>query len=274
MNRHILDIQAQDLRQMWRERPADGHKGTFGHALLVAGCKGMGGAAVLAAEACLRSGIGKLSVLTAMENHAVLHVAVPEAVLKLDHDVHEGMYNAIGMGPGMGQHAQGSDALLHTLLQSVQSPMVLDADALNMLSANPEWQELIPSHSILTPHPKEAERLMGSNKLDDVAHFARIHRISIVLKGHPTHVFDADGQEYVLNVGNAGMATAGRGDVLTGLVTGLLAQGYAPLEAALLGVWLHGTAGDYCRDEMGENCMLARDIIRHLPDAFRMIGNK
>ena len=140
-----------------------------------------------------------------------------------------------------------------------------------MLAQKREWQEDIPKDSILTPHPLEAERLIGGHELSDVVAYAQKRQVFVILKGHPTHVCTPTGEVYRLCVGNSGMATAGSGDVLTGIITGLLAQGHAPREAALLGVWLHGTAGDSAADELGEHSMLARDIIRHLPDAFRQL---
>lgn len=264
---NIKEIRLDDVRQMLRPRPIDGHKGTFGHALLVSGSKGMAGAAILASESCLRSGIGKLSILTAEENHDILQITVPEAILKTNREWNI-EYNAIGIGPGLGINYD----LLEDVLQHAQSAMVIDADAVNMLAQKPDWLEKVPQESILTPHPKEAERLIGSNSLEDVSTFAINHKLYIALKGHPTHVCCPSGEIYRLNVGNSGMATAGSGDVLTGIITGLLAQGYSSLESALLGVWLHGQAGDFSSDEMGENCMIARDIIRHLPDAFKKLN--
>ena len=261
------DIGLDDVRQMLRPRPVDGHKGTFGHALLIAGSKGMAGAAILASEACLRSGIGKLSIHTAEENHDILQITVPEAILKTDRKLST-TYDAIGIGPGLGMNFQ----LLGEVLQHAQLPMVIDADAINMLAQKQDWLNSIPKESILTPHPKEAERLIGGNSIEEVSSFAVKHGVFIVLKGHPTHVCAPSGEIYRLTVGNSGMATAGSGDVLTGIITGLLAQGYSPCESALMGVWLHGLAGDFSSDEMGENCMLARDIIRHLPNAFKKLN--
>lgn len=266
MNPHIQDIGIDDLRKMLRPRPVEAHKGTMGHALLVSGSRGMAGATILASEACLRSGIGKLSLLTAEDNRIILQISVPEAIVLSDFPTLF-PYEAVGIGPGMGR----SFDILHACLEAISRPMVLDADALNMLGEKPEWSTLIPTKSILTPHLKEAERLTGSSNLCDVATYAAHHHIYIILKGHPTHLCTPKGTIFRLSVGNPGMATAGSGDVLTGIVTGLLAQGYTPEAAALLGIWLHGTAGDFACDEMGENCMLARDIIRHLSKAFQLL---
>ena len=265
----IRKINTEDLRKMLRPRPADGHKGTFGHALLISGSKGMAGAAILASEACLRSGIGKLSILTAEENRVILQITVPEAIVITANSLQQS-FDAVGIGPGLGMNY----GLLRHCLQDTSVPLVIDADAINMLATLPYLQSSLPPKSILTPHPKEAERLIGSNALADVSDWAKAHEVYVVLKGHPTHVCTPEGEAYVMEVGNSGMATAGSGDVLTGIITGLLAQGYTPSEAACLGVWLHGTAGDFSADEMGENCMLARDIIRHLPQAFRKLRSE
>lgn len=261
------------LQEMLHPRPADGHKGTFGHALLIAGSKGMAGAAILSAEACLRSGVGKLSVFTPEENRTILQICIPEAILPsaLDREPH---YNAIGIGPGLGTGFEASEKVYQTLLASGRMPLVLDADAINILAQQAAWQKRLSGQTILTPHPKEAERLTGACTLEHVAKYAEEHHTFIILKGHPTHVCTPDGEVYALHVGNSGMATAGSGDVLTGIITGLLAQGHTTLEASLLGVWLHGTAGDFAADEMGESCMLARDIIRHMPNAFRKLNTK
>ena len=261
----IRDIEVAELRQMWRPRSPFAHKGTMGHALLIAGSRGMAGAAILASEACLRSGIGKLSILTPEDNRQILQITVPEAIVKTDCDLQG--FNALGIGPGIGLDMDR----VKRCLEVQGTPMVFDADALNILAKEAQWQDLIPMGSILTPHPLEAERLTGSRLLEDIAQYAIRHKIFIVLKGHPTHVCTPQGEILRLRVGNAGMATAGSGDVLTGIITGLLAQGYTPCEAALLGTWIHGTAGDFSADEMGENCMLARDIIRHMPAAFRKL---
>lgn len=264
MKTTLRNIGREDLRKILHPRPADGHKGTFGHALLVAGNVGMAGAAILAAEACLRSGVGKLSVRTVEANRPILQMAVPEAILALSSDAAE--YDAMGIGPGLGRQ---SSTVLDEFLQTATPPSVFDADALNILSQQRDWLPRLARNSILTPHPGEAVRLIGSSRVEDASAFAQTHGLIVVLKGHPSHVCAPNGDVYRLDVGNSGMATAGSGDVLTGLVTGLLAQGQSPMESALLGVWLHGTAGDFAARVMGKHCMLARDIIRHLPEAFR-----
>ena len=267
MKTQIRDIQTDELRKMLRPRPQDGHKGTFGHALLVVGSQGMAGAAILSAEACLRSGVGKLSIVTPEVNRPLLQITVPEAIVVTGNS--EAAYTSMGIGPGIGID---EDLVMRYLRAASQTPCVIDADGLNTLATHPTLHGLIQPDSILTPHPKEAERLFGGSDASHVKAFGEKHKVYVVLKGHPTHVYTPTDEVYLLKVGNSGMATAGSGDVLTGTVTGLLAQGYTPRDAAMLGVWLHGTAGDYAADEMSENCMLARDIIRHLPDAFKQLA--
>ena len=261
----ISDIDVAELRPMWRPRPSSAHKGTMGHAMLVVGSRGMAGAAILSAEACLRSGLGKLTVLTPEENRQILQIAVPEAIITSQWPPQA--FNAIGIGPGLGKDGDA----VRKCLAIRDIPLVFDADAINVLAQEREWHGEIPPSTILTPHPLEAKRLTGSRDPEGVSAFAVRHRVFVVLKGHPTHVCTPEGEVLRLRVGNPGMATAGSGDVLTGIITGLLAQGYTPREASLLGVWLHGAAGDFSADEMGENCMLARDIIRHLPEAFGLL---
>ena len=266
MKMHIKATDSAKMRAILHPRSPFAHKGTMGHALLIGGSHGMAGSVVLASEACLRSGIGKLSLLTTVENRVIIQTTVPEAILAEQEDTTK-EYNAVGIGPGMGLDA----ALIESLLDQQHAPMVLDADALNTMSWDKRLVQMLHPNSILTPHPKEAERLIGSSQVDDVAQWAQEHGVYVVLKGHPTHLLTPEGDNYELEVGNSGMATAGSGDVLTGLLTGLLAQGYTPLEAALLGVWLHGKAGDFAAIELTEHCMLARDIVRHLPQAFRTL---
>lgn len=275
------DIEITELRQMLRPRSPLAHKGTMGHALLISGSRGMAGATVLSAEACLRSGIGKLSIHTPACNLNILQVCIPEAIVAIDRnldfigDTKDTLpYNAIGIGPGMGTREETGLAL-KTYLANATRPMVIDADAINMLGINSGWISLVPKYSILTPHAKEAKRLLGIYMtLDDIPTFAQEHQVYFVLKGHDTAIYSPTGEVRICKAGNAGMATAGSGDVLTGIITGLLAQGYTPGEASQLGVWLHATAGDCAAEEMGEECMLARDIIRFLPKAFRILKNE
>ena len=257
------------LQRLWRTRPADGHKGTFGHALIISGKYGMAGTSVLAARSCLRSGVGKVSVGIPRRNNDILQIAVPEAILV--HDANEerfttpiapAPYDAIAIGPGLGTADDTAEALHQQLLlckSAADVPLVLDADALNILSQHPEWAGDIPDDTILTPHGGEYRRLTDAG-ID-------LSRFILVRKGHPTHIVTCD-DEYVCPWGNDGMATAGSGDVLTGIIAGLLVQGYAPLDAALLGVSLHALAGDAATAVLGSHSVIASDIINHLPAAF------
>ncbi len=264
------------MAALLRLRPADAHKGTMGHALLVAGSQGIAGCAVLAGEALLRSGAGKLTVVTPEENRIVLQTALPEAITSNDMPPTLAPFQAVGIGPGIGLNEAQEILLRHILRETAthRIPTVVDGDALRMLAHMDEATEMLGTHTILTPHRGEMEALRTgltpeSATLEESARqLATECHTTVVLKGHPTLVFQPDGQISVCNRGNAGMATAGSGDVLTGITTGLLAQGYPETEAAQLGVWLHATAGDEAAREMGQECMLARDITSHLTHAF------
>lgn len=263
-----MQVKMPALHELWHPRPLTAHKGTMGHAALIVGSKGMAGAAILAAEACLRSGIGKLTICTPDVNRPILQATVPEAIVT--ETFRPCMpYDAVGIGPGIGINPK----LVADGIGQVSCPLVIDADAINTLARNPELIALLPHDSILTPHPKEAERLTGSCAVKDVALFAARHKVFTILKGHPNHICTPDGTVMEVEVGNPGMATAGSGDVLTGILTGLLAQGYPPLSSVILGVHLHGWAGDFAAEELGEECLLARDIIRHMPEAFKKLKN-
>lgn len=266
------------LQSILRPRPVDGHKGTFGHALLVAGSYGMAGAGILAGRGCMRSGVGKLTVHIPQRNNDIMQTALPEAILHHDEDdmrwtsmpvdtVPGTAYNAIGIGPGIGTGQETSDAL-HRFLESMAGchvSMVLDADALNILSLHPDWLALLPQGTIITPHPLEYRRLVEAGACTD--------NVILVLKGHPTTITipgDTPAQ-YVCPYGNDGMGTAGSGDVLTGIILGLLAQGYPPRDAAILGVSLHAISGDIASEALGRHSLIASDLTDYLPQAFKLI---
>lgn len=267
-----------------RPREKFSHKGTYGHALLIAGAYGKMGAAVLAARACLRAGVGLLSVHAPGFGCDVVQTAVPEAMFLSDFedkfwseapDIQA--YAAVGVGPGIGTKRATADAL-EALLRSASKPLVLDADALNLLSEHPDWWEFVPANSILTPHPKEFERLFGKAKNDfernDLQRQkAQEHSVFIVLKGAFTAIAEPDGNCWFNSTGNPGMATGGSGDVLTGILTGLLAQGYVPEDACRLGVFLHGLAGDLAAAERSEPALTANDIVDFLGKAWLSLGN-
>lgn len=249
-------------------RPADGHKGSFGHALLLTGSRGMMGAALLCTKACLRSGVGLTSVFSDFGERLILQTGAPEA-LCLENFPDLDRYQAIGCGPGWGlsNHNEHLNLLLRAKL-----PVVWDADALNLLALTKRTNEIAPN-SILTPHPGEMERLSGvcAIQADQQKQYARnmanrLHCV-MVLKGHQTYVTDGV-NEYINTTGNNGMGTGGSGDVLTGLITGLRAQGYNAYQAACLGVYLHGLAGDLAARYTGVHALTASDLINQLGSAF------
>ncbi len=274
------------IRSIFRPRKKFAHKGNFGHALLIAGSEGKMGAAVLAARACLRSGVGLLSVHIPGCGYTVLQTAVPEAMVITDEDDRKNTtlpdelskYTVIGTGPGLGTHKKTKE-LIQNLLQQYRQPMVLDADALNILAAEQSLLGSLSPHSILTPHPKEFERLFGASAND----FERIHlactkaaqyQVVIVLKGHYTFIALPDGKGYFNATGNAGMAKGGSGDVLTGILTALVSQRYTSEDAAVLGVYLHGLAGDIAADVFSLQAMLPNDLIHFLGKAYLDIEKK
>ncbi len=275
-------ISEADVAAMFRPRDRFAHKGTFGHALLVAGSRGKMGAAILSARACLRGGAGLLTIHIPQRGEQALQTAFPEAMISLDiHNNHFSTvpdlaaYTAIGVGPGIGQHLETGSAF-ETLLQRAGKPMVIDADGLNLLSSNHDLHRHIPANSILTPHPKEFDRLSGIHttayeRLQKARTFAMEKKVIIVLKGAYTAVCTPDGHVCFNSSGNPGMATAGSGDVLTGILLGLLAQGYEPATAALMGVWIHGAAGDMAAHLQSEESMLAGDIIETLGKIFKQL---
>ena len=258
-----------------RKRTKFSHKGTFGHALLVAGSSGKTGAALLAAEACLRTGVGLLTAHLPKDALLPMQIYLPEAMTSIDKsetyctEIDDIIpYTAIGVGPGIGKNTETA-TLLKKIIQEATQPLVLDADALNIISENPTWLSFLPDNTILTPHPKEFERLFGKTndsyeRLELQRKMSVTHNIIIVLKGAHTAITFPNGTCFFNSTGNPGMATAGSGDVLTGMILSLLAQRYTPQEAALLGVYLHGKAGDDAANEIGENSMIARDIIGNL----------
>ena len=271
-----------EVRRLLKSRPAFGHKGTFGHALLIAGQYGMAGAAILSARACIRSGVGKVTLHTPTSNNAILQTSVPEAIIS--HDADENIfttpqpidnYTAVGIGPGIGTNKRTALALIEQISHS-PSPLLLDADALNILGGHKGWISQIPANTILTPHPGEMIRLGICNHdsysiLMEAINMAKSHSIYIVLKGHYTAICTPSGHVYFNPTGNSGMATAGSGDVLTGIITSLLAQGYNPEAACRLGVYLHGLAGDVASSALCEESVTASDIISHIPHAFRKL---
>ncbi len=275
----------RDIAGILRPRRKFSHKGTFGHALLVSGTYGRMGAAVLAARAVLRSGVGLLTVHIPRLGNDILQTAVPEAMLTHDDSdiLFSGVpdlapFSAVGAGPALGLRNNTRKAL-HDLIRKVKVPLVLDADALNILAMQQEWYADLPENTLLTPHPKEFERMAGPansgyERVHKAMDFARTYKVIVVLKGAYTAIATPEGEVHFNTTGNPGMATAGSGDVLTGILLGLLTQGYHPSDAAKAGVFLHGLAGDIARKHRGEEALIASDIIEHLGEAFRSVKNE
>ncbi len=243
----------------------------------------MMGAAVLSSLACLRSGVGKLTCVTCEAGYNIIQASVPEAMCMTSGEKYItgftqfGNFDTIGIGPGIGKY-DSHKKLLEDLFANYKKPIVIDADALNVLSKNQNLYSLIPENSILTPHPKEFERLFGKSDSD----FDRINlalskaeelKVYIVLKGHHTFIATPDGNGFFNSTGNSGMATAGAGDVLTGIITGLLAQNYSSLHSCILGVYLHGLSGDFAAKDLSGEALIARDIVEYLGNAFKDISS-
>lgn len=262
-------------------RPKFMHKGMAGRVLLAGGSRGKVGAILLAARACLRAGGGLVTVHGPGCVAGPLHASSPEAMMQADDNDNvvtqiptEGLsaYDAVGAGPGLGL-AERSGWAFHELIANCSRPMVLDADALNLLAQNPRWLKEVPKGSILTPHTGEFKRLAGEwandyERLKKQQGFAKAYGLIVVVKGAYTTICTPEGQVYFNSTGNPGMASGGSGDVLTGVVAALLGQGLEPERAARLGVWLHGLAGDLAAREKGEYGLIASDIVEKLPEAF------
>jgi NAD(P)H-hydrate epimerase len=275
-------IEKSDIAPLLKKRKKFDHKGTFGHGLLFAGSFGKMGAAVLGAEAALRSGIGLITNHIPSCGILVIQSAVPEAMVNCDSNEkhlseigNTGSFSAVGIGPGIGTESETQKAL-YKLLVECKKPIVIDADALNILSLNKSWFPLIPEGAIITPHPKEFERLSGKAensfiRLNKQIGFSIEHKCIVILKGAHTSITTPEGKVFFNGTGNPGMATAGSGDVLTGIILSLLAQGYTAENAAILGVYLHGLAGDIAAEELCYESIIASDIIKCLAKAFNKL---
>ena len=272
-------IDKAEAQQMYKPRTKFSHKGTYGHALLIAGSYGKTGAAVLSCKGALSSGAGLVTAYTTQQGLPILQSSLPEAMVLADR--YNGKYleeiqfdlapTVIGVGPGLGTEKITQQAL-KKFLKANKTPLVVDADALNILSENQEFLEFLPKYSVLTPHPKELERLIGTweddfEKLKKAEAFSKKYNCVLVLKdAHTITVFD--GKYYVNNTGNPGLATGGSGDVLTGIITGLMAQGYDALTAAIFGVYLHGKAADIAINHTAYEGLTASMITEFLGQAY------
>lgn len=276
-------IEEQDVISNLRPKPRFGHKGTFGHALLIAGSAGKIGAAVLATRVALRSGAGLVTVHIPSKALTILQTLAPEAMCTPDPSpscVTELPkligFTSIGIGPGLGS-GPDTKLMLKRLIQEATCPLVLDADALNILAEEPTWIAFLQPNSILTPHPKEFDSLVRTQprssleRLELARKFAVKNRCILVLKGAWTAICSPQGRVHFNPTGNPGMAKGGSGDALTGMITGLLAQGYSPDEATLIGVYLHGLAGDLAASTIGMDGMTAMDTVNAIPAAWRSL---
>lgn len=277
-------LDADFIRPMIKPRKRTAHKGNFGHALLIAGSEGKMGAAILSAKGALRAGIGLLTCLVPKDGNTIMQVTVPEAMTIPDRDEKHisilpknlSAFSAVGIGPGIGQYDSAKEVLAD-LMKQYRKPIVFDADALNTISGTPNLLNSIPPGSVLTPHPKEFERLFGPSASDDerilkARNWAQKLQIVIIIKGSYSMIFNIDRNVYFNSTGNPGMATGGAGDVLTGIITSLLAQGYSSLNAALMGVYLHGKAGDLAAAKISQEALVAGDLIDFMGKAWKSLN--
>jgi NAD(P)H-hydrate epimerase len=278
-------ITEENIKEIYLPVPKFSHKGSHGLGLLIAGSRNMPGAALLSAKAALRSGLGKLIVHAPADVLDKVILQLPEIILSYDTNTDcfftlpKGMAhcNALAIGPGLGKDFATQKGL-YELLKKISYPIIVDADILNILAENKDWLSLLPQNSILTPHSGEFSRLVGkfANRFEKTSFaqdFAQKYHIIVILKGHYTTIVLPNGNIYSNTTGNQGMATAGSGDVLTGILLGLLTKGYSPENAAKLGVFIHGLAGDIILQEQSYESLVASDIIENLGKAFKIVNS-
>jgi NAD(P)H-hydrate epimerase len=270
------------VQSLLKKRKKFSHKGTYGHALLVSGSKGKMGAAVLATKAALHSGAGLVTTFVPQCGYDIIQTSCPEAMclISSEYDYLVGEldlsnYQSIGIGPGIGTQP-GTSELVLKIIQQAACPLVIDADSLNILSQNPDWLKLLPKNSILTPHQKEFDRLFGSSisaydRLQQQIEHSKAHSIFILVKGAHSSLSTPSGEVYFNSTGNPGMAKGGSGDVLTGMITSILASNHSPKEAVTLAMYLHGLAGDKAKKKYTEYAMNSAQIIDCIPKAFKQL---
>lgn len=278
-------VEARSVRPLLHKRRPFTGKRDYGSALLFCGSTGMMGAAVMAANACIRSGAGLVTVHSAEQGINILQTAVPEAMFEPDRNRHfitdmsvHHDHQVVAAGPGIGTQDSTIEAL-ESLLKNCHNPLLLDADALNCISMRPALLTMLPPNTVITPHVGEFDRLFGEHhsaeqRLQKAIEMAKYYNIIIVLKGHYTSIIRPTGKVYFNSTGNPGMATAGAGDVLTGIIAAFMAQGYRPEHAATIGVYIHGLAGDLAEQQLGEAGMTATDIAAYAGRAIRMVVNR
>ena len=274
----MYNLSESYIQTIFKSRNPSSHKGDHGHALLIAGSKGRMGAAVIAARACMRAGAGLLTVVVPEDERSVLQIAIPEAMLAIrqtfDYDINK--FSAIGMGPATGTDEYAVE-IFTKIISACTIPLLIDADALNILSTEKKLFDRIPAGTILTPHPKEFDRLFGLHKNEDerrttAINIAEEKDIIIVLKGHKT-LITSGGKSFINTTGNAGLAKGGSGDALTGIITSFMAQGYECFTAAQLGVYIHGLAADIALNRQSSESMLITDVIESMGEAFKTLLN-
>ncbi len=282
MKSYYTALEMADIQPILKEREKFSHKGTYGHALIIAGSYGMMGAAVLTTHACLRTGAGLVTAHVPRLGYNIIQTALPEALVSIDQSDIQfteienlSSFTALGIGPGLSQRTNTARGF-YELIKKAGIPMVVDADALNILSANPDWMDKLPEHTILTPHPGEFDRLAGKSISSYERHLKQLHlakryKVIIILKGANTIIAAPDGKAWINTTGNPGMSTGGSGDVLTGMLVSFLAQGYKPVEASLAAVFLHGLAGDLALREESMESLISGDIVRYIGDAFKTV---
>lgn len=276
--RTAITIDKSEILKRYKTIDAHTHKGIQGHALIIGGSYGKIGAMTLSSKGCLKTGCGLVSVFIPRCGYKILQTANPEVMVLTDISVKyitrivfDFVPQAIGIGPGLGQDIETHTAI-HRFIKTNTIPLVIDADALNILSQNQQWLTFLPEKTIFTPHQKELERLIGkwdsiAEKFEKTIAFSKLNNLIIVMKGAPTFIVDGE-TLYENTSGNAALATAGTGDVLTGMITSLLAQSYKPIDAAILGVYLHGLTADIALPETGYQSFIASDIIANIGKAY------
>ncbi|PBI85658.1 Bifunctional NAD(P)H-hydrate repair enzyme Nnr [Flavobacterium sp. ACN2] len=276
-------ITKEEILKLYKPIDSKAHKGTQGHAVIIAGSYGKIGAAVLASKSCLKTGCGLVTTFVPKCGYQILQISIPEVMVATDENVNfitnihlPLIPQAVGFGPGIGKEL-GTQKALFEFLRVNKAPLVLDADALNIISENLSWLELVPEDTILTPHPKELERLIGkwnseAEKFQKTIAFSEKYKVIVVMKGAPTYIINRT-SVYENTTGNAALATAGSGDTLTGILTSLLAQGYEPKYASKFGVYLHGLTADLALSKTGYESFTASTIIKYLGKAFLELEN-
>ncbi len=271
----MTTLDLDTVQALFRKRVPDSHKGDHGHVLLIAGSKNKMGAAIITAKACLRAGAGLVTVNIPEKERQVIYTSAPETMIEFrKNHIDWEKYDAFAIGPGIGTETK-AEKLLKNVVESCLKPVVFDADALNILAKNQTLLLKLPKSAVLTPHPKEFDRLFGNHLSEEERRNTATEKAGelgciIVLKGHRT--FITDGNQGFENItGNSGLAKGGSGDALTGIITAFLAQGYEPLNAALLGVYIHGLAADITLETQSGESMLITDVIENLGSAFKKI---